>query len=184
MGWTRRRSARERRLTRGRMDVLRKADDGLSNGILFSSRVEVAMQQVVLCLNWCASMGQPKSTTSYARTGQVMSSTGKRSAGKLARCVWTGGKSVSSYLSVLNTFPRTGLASLSSRPVRALHQFHSFRQSSSISKGRSCLVLTLAFVRAVFLIAPRQLVRVGELSWQPDVQMGSEEVWVQFALSG
>jgi len=31
------------------MDVLRKADDGLSNGILFSSRVEVAMQQVVLC---------------------------------------------------------------------------------------------------------------------------------------
>src|SRR5712692_5370393 len=27
-------------------------------------------------------------------------STGKRSAGKLARCVWTGGKGVSPYLSV------------------------------------------------------------------------------------
>src|SRR6266852_5458670 len=49
MGWTGRRSARERRFTRGRMDVLRKADDGLSSGILFSSRVGVAMQQVVLC---------------------------------------------------------------------------------------------------------------------------------------
>ena len=74
------------------MDVLRKADDGLSNGILFSSRVEVAMQQVVLCLNWCASMGQPKSTTSYARTGQVMSSTGTPDAGKVARPVWMRGK--------------------------------------------------------------------------------------------
>ena len=83
------------------MDVLRKADDGLSNGIMFSSTVEVAMQQVVLCLSWCALMGQPKSTTSNARAEEVTSSTGKRSAGKLARCVWTGGKSVSSYLSVL-----------------------------------------------------------------------------------
>jgi hypothetical protein len=84
----------------------------------------------------------------------------------------------------VNTFPRTGLASLSSRQVRALHQFQSFKQSNSISKGRSCLVLTLAFVRPVFLIAPRELVRRGELSWQPNVQMVSEEVWVQFALSG
>ena len=31
------------------MDVLRKADDGLSNGVLFSSIVGDAMQQVVLC---------------------------------------------------------------------------------------------------------------------------------------
>src|SRR5258708_34487223 len=93
---------RERRLTRGRMDVLRKADDGLSNGIMFSSRVGVAMQQLGLCLNWFASMGQSKSTTSNARTEEGTSSTGKRSAGKLARCVWTGGKSVSSYLSVQN----------------------------------------------------------------------------------
>jgi len=33
-----------------------------------------------------------------------MSSTGKRSAGKLARCVWTGGKAVKPYLSVLSSF--------------------------------------------------------------------------------
>jgi len=31
---------------------------------------------------------------------EVTSSTGKRSAGKLACCVWKGGKSVSSYLSL------------------------------------------------------------------------------------
>jgi hypothetical protein len=54
---------------------------------MFSSRVEVAMQQVVLCLNWCASLGEPKSPASNARTRTVKSSTGKRSAGKLARCV-------------------------------------------------------------------------------------------------
>ena len=45
-------------------------------------------------------------------------------------------------------------------------------------------MLTLACVRAVFLSAPRELVCVGEFAWQPDVQMVSEEVWVQFALSG
>jgi hypothetical protein len=94
---------RERRLTRGRMDAVRKADDDLSSGIMFSSTVGDAMQRVVPCLSWCASRGQPKSTASNARTGQVTSSTGKRSAGKLARCVWTGGKSVSSYLSVRNS---------------------------------------------------------------------------------
>src|SRR6266567_5683989 len=69
MGWTGRRSARERRLTRGRRDTVRKADDDLSSGILFSSIVGVATQQVALCLNWCASPGQPESTTSNARTG-------------------------------------------------------------------------------------------------------------------
>lgn len=56
-GRNRAKDTRERRLTRGRMDVLGKADDGLSNGALFSSRVEDSMQQVVLCLSWCASMG-------------------------------------------------------------------------------------------------------------------------------
>jgi hypothetical protein len=82
------------------MDGVRKADDGLSSGILFSSTVGGAMRQVVLCLDWCASTGQPESTPSNARTRPVMSSTGKRSAVKVACCVWAGGKSASSYLSV------------------------------------------------------------------------------------
>ena len=85
------------------MDEVRKADDSLSSGTLFSSTVEDAMRQVVLCLNWCASPGQPESTASNARTGQVTSSTGKRSAVKVARCVWAGGKGASPYLSVLNS---------------------------------------------------------------------------------
>jgi hypothetical protein len=50
------------------MDAVRNADDGWSSGILFSSTVGDAMQQVVLCSDWCASQGQPESTTSYART--------------------------------------------------------------------------------------------------------------------
>jgi hypothetical protein len=83
---------------------VRKADDGESSGILFSSRVGVVMQQVVLCSNWCASPGQPESTASDARTRPVMSSTGKRSAVKVACCVWAGGKGVSPYLSVLSSF--------------------------------------------------------------------------------
>jgi hypothetical protein len=105
MGETWRRSARERRLTRGTMEVVRKADDGLSSGILFSSIVGVATQQVVLCLGWCASPGRPDSTTSNARTGPVTSSTGKRSAVKVACCVWAGGKNASSYLSVQILIP-------------------------------------------------------------------------------
>jgi hypothetical protein len=88
---------------------VRKADDDLSNGILFSSTVGVAMRQVVLCLNWCASPGQPESTTSNARTGPVTSSTGKRSAVKVACCVWAGGKGASPYLSVLNS-PKEGIS--------------------------------------------------------------------------
>src|SRR5260370_13707430 len=100
-GMDRAKDTRERRLTRGTMDGLRKADDGLSSGILFSSTVGVATQQVVLCSDWCASTGQPESTPSNARTRPVTSSTGKRSAVKVACCVWTGGKSASSYLSVL-----------------------------------------------------------------------------------
>jgi hypothetical protein len=99
-GVDRAKDTRERRLTRGTMDGLRKADDGLSSGILFSSTVGVATQQVVLCLDWCTSTGQPESTPSNARTRPVMSSTGKRSAVKVACCVWAGGKGASSYLSV------------------------------------------------------------------------------------
>jgi hypothetical protein len=49
---------------------VRKADDDWSSGILFSSTVGVAMRQVVLCLNWCASPGPPASTTS-ARLDQA-----------------------------------------------------------------------------------------------------------------
>jgi hypothetical protein len=101
MDETRRRFARERHVTRGRMDQLRKADDGRSNGILFPGIAGVVMQQVVLCSNWCASTGKPESTISNARTRSVMSSTGKRSAGKLACCVWRGGKAARPYLSLL-----------------------------------------------------------------------------------
>ena len=50
------------------MDVLEKANDGKSNGALFSGRAGDLMQQVVLCSDWCASPGQPESTTSHART--------------------------------------------------------------------------------------------------------------------
>ena len=118
-GVDRAKDARERRLTRGTMDGVRKADDGLSSGILFSSTVGGATQQVVLCLDWCASPGQPDSTTSHARTRPVTSSTGKRSAVKVACCVWAGGKSVSSYLSVQTgrTAPRWPPIPLTSRKV-------------------------------------------------------------------
>jgi len=104
-GMDRAKDTRERRLTRGTMDGLRKADDGLSSGILFSSTVGVVTQQVVLCSDWCASTGQPDSTPSNARTRPVTSSTGKRSAVKVACCVWAGGKSASSYLSVQKGHP-------------------------------------------------------------------------------
>jgi len=104
MVWTGWRSARERRLTRGRRDEVRKADDGWSSDILFSSIVGVVMRRVVPCSNWCASLGKPQSTTSNARTREVTSSTGKPDAVKVACPVWTGGKGVSSYLSVLRSF--------------------------------------------------------------------------------
>ena len=53
----------------------------------------------------CASTGAPRRATSSIDSHPgtpdgVDPSTGKRSAGKLARCVWTGGKGVSPYLSV------------------------------------------------------------------------------------
>ena len=82
------------------MDALEKANAGKSNGAMFSSTVGDSMQRVVLCSDWCASTGKLESAPSNARTGQVTSSTGKRSAVNVACCVWTGGKSVSSYLSV------------------------------------------------------------------------------------
>ena len=40
------------------MDAVRKADDGLSSDILFSSTVGVVTQRVVPCSDWCASQGQ------------------------------------------------------------------------------------------------------------------------------
>ena len=87
---------------------MRKADDGWSSDILFSSIVGVVMRRVVPCSNWCASLGKPKSTTSNARTQEVASSTGKPDAVKVACPVWTGGKGVSSYLSVLSNFESFG----------------------------------------------------------------------------
>jgi hypothetical protein len=50
------------------MDEVRKADDGWSSDILFSSTVGGVTQRVVPCSNWCASLGQPKSNTSHVRT--------------------------------------------------------------------------------------------------------------------
>src|SRR6266581_4780735 len=83
------------------MDVLRKANDGKRNGALFSGRAGDSMQQVVLYSNWCASTGKTRIHHLKRKDPEeVTSSTGKRSAGKLACCVWKGGKSVSSYLSL------------------------------------------------------------------------------------
>ncbi len=100
MGGTRRRFARERRLTRGTRDEVGKADDGSSSDILFSSIVGVATQRVGPCSSWCASLGRPKSSTSNARTREVTSSTGTPDAGKVACPVWMRGKSASSYLCI------------------------------------------------------------------------------------
>ncbi len=36
------------------MDKSEKANDGTSNGALFSGRAGDSMQRVVLCSNWCA----------------------------------------------------------------------------------------------------------------------------------
>jgi len=36
------------------MDAPEKANDGKSNGAMFSSTVEDSMQRVVLCSDWCA----------------------------------------------------------------------------------------------------------------------------------
>ena len=80
---------------------MRKADDGKSSGALFSGIAGDSMQQVVLCLDWCASTGKTRiHHLTRKDPEEVTSSTGKRSAGKLACCVWKGGKSVSSYLSL------------------------------------------------------------------------------------
>src|SRR6266568_6762373 len=83
------------------MEVLRKADDGKSSGALFCGIAGDSMQQVMLCSDWCASTGNTRiHHLTRKDPEEVTSSTGKRSAGKLACCVWKGGKSVSSYLSL------------------------------------------------------------------------------------
>ena len=81
--------------------MLRKANDGKSSGALFSGIAGDSMQQVVLCSDWCASTGKTRiHHLTRKDPEEVTSSTGKRSAEKLACCVWKGGKSVSSYLSL------------------------------------------------------------------------------------
>jgi len=83
------------------MEVLRKADDGKSSGALFCGIAGDSMQQVMLCSDWCASTGNTRiHHLTRKDPEEVTSSTGKRSAGKLACGVWKGGKSVSSYLSL------------------------------------------------------------------------------------
>ena len=108
------------------MDEMRKADDGKSSGALFSGIAGDSMQQVVLCSDWCASTGKTRIHHLKRKDPEeVMSSTGKRSAGKLACCVWKGGKSVSSYLSLqhLGTFELSHCASAlgstqATRPIK------------------------------------------------------------------
>jgi hypothetical protein len=83
------------------MDVPEKANDGKSNRVLFSGIAGDSMQQVVLCSDWCALEVLPNpSTHTEEHVIVVYPSTGKPSALKGACSVWTGGKSVSSYLSV------------------------------------------------------------------------------------
>jgi hypothetical protein len=50
--------------------MLGKANDGKSNGAMFSDRAGDSMQRIVLCSNWCASTGKPESTASNARARQ------------------------------------------------------------------------------------------------------------------
>ncbi len=84
------------------MDVPEKANDGKSNRVLFSGRAGDSIQQVVLCSDWCALEVLPNpSTHTEGHVIVFYPSTGKPSALKGACSVWTGGKSVSSYLSVL-----------------------------------------------------------------------------------
>jgi len=81
------------------MDVPEKANDGKSHRALFSGRAEDSIQQVVLCSYWCALEVLPNpSTHTEEHVIVVYLSTGKPSALKGACSVWTGGKSVSSYL--------------------------------------------------------------------------------------
>ena len=83
------------------MDVPEKANDGKSNRALFSGIAGDSIQQVVLCSDWCALEVLPNpSTHTEGHVIVFYPSTGKPSALKGACSVWTGGKSVSSYLSV------------------------------------------------------------------------------------
>ncbi len=45
------------------MDVLEKANDGKSNGALFSGIAGDPMQQAVLCFDWCALEVLPNPST-------------------------------------------------------------------------------------------------------------------------
>src|SRR5712692_4526669 len=102
MGRTWRRFARERSFKREEMDVLEKANDGKSKRALFSGIAGDSLQQVVLCFDWCALEVLPNpSTHTEGHVIVFYPSTGKPSALKGACSVWTGGKSASSYLSVL-----------------------------------------------------------------------------------
>jgi|SRR5450755_1753318 len=83
------------------MDVPEKANDGKGNRALFSGKAGDSLQQVVLCSDWCALEVLPNPSTHTEGHVIVFNpSTGKPSALKGACSVWTGGKSVSSYLSV------------------------------------------------------------------------------------
>jgi len=68
---------------------------------MFSSIVGDAMQQVVLCSDWCASPGQPESTTSNARTRPGHVEYWKAQCGESRMLRLGGGKGRKPYLSVL-----------------------------------------------------------------------------------
>ena len=64
---------------------MRKADDGKSSGALFSGIAGDSMQQILLCPDWCVSTGKTRIHRLKRKDPEeVTSSTGKRSAGKLA----------------------------------------------------------------------------------------------------
>ena len=85
------------------MDVLEKANDGKRKRALFSGIAGDSLQQVVLCFDWCALEVLPNpSTHTEGHVIVLYPSTGKPSALKGACTVWTGGKNVSSYLSVFS----------------------------------------------------------------------------------
>ena len=68
---------------------------------MFSSIAGDSMQRVVLCSDWYAWKVKPNpSTHTEEHTTVLIRVPESRSAGKVACCVWTGGKSESSYLSV------------------------------------------------------------------------------------
>jgi len=84
------------------MDEREKAHDGKGNGAMYSSTVGDSMQRVMLCSDWCALEGYNPNPSTHTE-GHVRvfhPRTGKPSAWKGARSVWTGGKIARPYLSV------------------------------------------------------------------------------------